>query len=214
MRKLTKGPKPQVLIDNEEQWKRDLMQAVLADDKDEITKKTKRYNHKQVKDALIKETHGKCAYCESYVRHVAHGDIEHIFPKSKDRAKTFEWDNLTFACQICNQKKSNAEGIIDPYVDDLEEHLFFVSTFVRSITTKGAISIDKTSGLDLNRADLLERRHTQISRYADADERIVQEQDPARRQLLMRNFEADLSAPKTEYSAILKALRFKSLEAR
>ena len=185
MRKLSKGPKPQVLLENEEQWKNELMDAVAGGDKEEITRKTRRYGHKDIKDALVAENHGKCAYCEAYVRHVSHGDIEHISPKSKDRKKTFDWDNLTLACERCNQKKSDAEGIIDPHVDAPEDHLLFVAAFVRGRTAKGMLSIKPTRGLDLNRTELVERRDAQISRYADSFERITQEQDQGKRSILV-----------------------------
>jgi hypothetical protein len=39
------------------------------------------YGAKSVKNALIKAQHGKCAFCESQVRHIAHGDVEHYRPK-------------------------------------------------------------------------------------------------------------------------------------
>lgn len=207
MRKLSKGPKPQILVDNAEQWKNELLDAVASGDKKEIAKKTKRYGHRDIKDALVAENHGKCAYCEAYVRHVSHGDIEHISPKSKDREKTFDWNNLTLACERCNQKKSNAEDIIDPHVDAPEQHLFFVASVVRGRTVKGMQSIKPTRGLDLNRIELVERRGMQISRYADNFERIVQEQDEDKRSILVEALQDDLADPKNEYSAMLKALR-------
>lgn len=206
MRKLTKGPEPQVLLENGEQWKKELLEAVECGDKEEIAKKTKRYGHRDIKDALVAENYGKCAYCEAYVRHVSHGDIEHISPKSKDREKTFDWNNLTLACERCNQKKSDAEGIIDPHVDAPEDHLLFVAAVVRGRTTKGMRSIKPTRGLDLNRTELVERRGVQISRYADIFERIIQEEELGKRSILLEALQEDLADPKTEYSATLKAL--------
>ena len=206
MRKLSKGPKPQILVDNAEQWKKDLLDAVASGDKKEIANKTKRYGHKDIKDALVAENHGKCAYCEAYVRHVSHGDIEHISPKSKDRERTFDWNNLTLACERCNQKKSNAEGIVDPHVDAPEDHLFFVASFVRGRTVKGMRSIKPARGLDLNRIELVEHRGAQISRYADSFERIVQEQDEDKRSILIEALQDNLADPKNEYSAMLKTL--------
>ena len=51
----------------------------------------RRYNHAEIKSALIAETHGKCAYCESKIRHVSYGDIEHVMPKVNDPTRWFEW---------------------------------------------------------------------------------------------------------------------------
>ena len=35
-----------------------------------------------VKDALREAQHGKCAFCESKISHIAHGDVEHFRPKA------------------------------------------------------------------------------------------------------------------------------------
>ncbi len=61
-----------------------------------------KYRHREIKDALVAMFHGKCAYCESQIRAVAYGHIEHFYPKSTYVDKTFEWDNLLLACEICN----------------------------------------------------------------------------------------------------------------
>lgn len=75
------------------------------------------YNHKTVKEALIKAQHGKCCYCESNFAHVAFGDVEHYRPKKGYRQKkggklhypgyywlAYEWSNLLASCQLCNQQ--------------------------------------------------------------------------------------------------------------
>lgn len=86
------------------------------------------YGHKSVKEVLIKAQHGKCFLCESKVTHVAHGDVEHFRPKGGYRQKesdemavpgyywlAYEWSNLFFACQICNQKfKKNLFPLSNP----------------------------------------------------------------------------------------------------
>ena len=40
------------------------------------------YAGKEVKDALIGMQHGKCAFCESRITHIAYGDVEHFRPKA------------------------------------------------------------------------------------------------------------------------------------
>ncbi len=57
---------------------------------------------KGVKNVLKEMFHGKCAYCESKVTHVTYGAIEHFHPKSKYPDLTFEWSNLLFSCDVCN----------------------------------------------------------------------------------------------------------------
>lgn len=86
------------------------------------------YGHRTVKDALVNAQHGKCCFCESRVRHVAFGDVEHFRPKAGYQQSTgepvgkpgyywlaYEWTNLLFACQVCNTSgKGNQFPLRDP----------------------------------------------------------------------------------------------------
>ncbi|WP_433934534.1 hypothetical protein AB3662_08045 [Sorangium cellulosum] len=81
-----------------------------------------------MKRALETAHHGKCCYCESKVKHVAPGDVEHYRPKAAVRqARTapverpgyywlaYEWENLLFSCVLCNEKhKRNLFPLRDP----------------------------------------------------------------------------------------------------
>jgi uncharacterized protein (TIGR02646 family) len=58
---------------------------------------------KTAKAQLIKESGGKCAYCEANTDVVAHGDVEHYRPKSTYWWLAYTYDNYLYACQICNQ---------------------------------------------------------------------------------------------------------------
>lgn len=86
------------------------------------------YGHQSVKNALIEAQHGKCFACESKVRHISYGDVEHYRPKGgyrqseNDALQTpgyywlaYDWRNLFFACQLCNQRfKRNLFPLEDP----------------------------------------------------------------------------------------------------
>lgn len=63
-----------------------------------------KYNHREIKNALVAMFYGKCAYCESPIRIVAYGHIEHFCPKSHPYCldKIFDWNNLLLSCEICN----------------------------------------------------------------------------------------------------------------
>ncbi len=63
-----------------------------------------KYRHREIKDSLVAMFHGKCVYCESPIRAVTYGHIEHFYPKSDSNYadKTFEWDNLLLSCDVCN----------------------------------------------------------------------------------------------------------------
>lgn len=71
----------------------------------------KKYNHPNIKKALVKMFNGKCAYCESKITHITYGHIEHFYPKGNPKYtyKTFEWENLLLACNICNNKSHKGE---------------------------------------------------------------------------------------------------------
>ncbi len=75
------------------------------------------YAHKTVKAALRKIQHDKCCFCESKVTHISYGDVEHFRPKAGVRQRpgvplerpgyywlAYEWSNLFFSCQLCNQR--------------------------------------------------------------------------------------------------------------
>ena len=63
-----------------------------------------RYKHKDIKDALKKIYHRKCAFCEQRIEQF---DVEHFRPKSIYYWLAFSWDNLLFACSTCNTHKLN-----------------------------------------------------------------------------------------------------------
>lgn len=71
------------------------------------------YAHEQVRMALEKLFHEKCAYCESELKNVV-WDVEHFRPKGRvaERANhpgyywlAYEWTNFYPACQFCNQRR-------------------------------------------------------------------------------------------------------------
>src|SRR3954469_25335779 len=97
MIKLEKTERPQVLTDNADDWTAVLLEKQAQGEEPTTSEKTK-YRHRDIKAALLNETHGKCAYCESKLRHITYGDVEHIVPKSLALAKIFDWANLTLAC--------------------------------------------------------------------------------------------------------------------
>lgn len=205
---LTKTAAPAVLLENAVKWTETLLQNLALGVKPSDTAKGK-YRHPQIKAALVSETYGKCAYCESKLRHIHHGDIEHIFPKSIAPEMHFEWSNLTLACEICNQNKSdndpNINFILDPYIDYPEVHLIFAGAYVFSLASaKGTNSIRL---LDLNRVGLLEVRLEKVERIMGLISSILAPGlSPAARRAIhndLINNEADVNS---SYSAMVKCL--------
>jgi uncharacterized protein (TIGR02646 family) len=86
------------------------------------------YAHDSVKQALLAVQYGKCCFCESKVRHIASGDIEHFRPKAAVRQTVdgplevpgyywlaYDWTNLYFCCERCNRRqKANLFPLLDP----------------------------------------------------------------------------------------------------
>ena len=143
------------------------------------------YAHKTVKAALRKAQHDKCCFCESKVTHISYGDVEHFRPKAGVRQRSgaplerpgyywlaYEWSNLFFSCQLCNQRykeslfplikqgdraKSHNDVInlekplfINP-TEDVEKFISFRSEVIFAINDKprGKATI-KALGLDRN----------------------------------------------------------------
>lgn len=90
---------------------------------------SKIYGHETVKETLIKAQHGKCFFCESDFTANAYGDVEHFRPKggtfqsAKEKKLkvpgyywlAYDWKNLFFSCQICNQSyKKNLFPLENP----------------------------------------------------------------------------------------------------
>ena len=207
MIRLAKQPKPQILIANEVQWTETIVNKVAAGEVPTNAEKT-RYRHPQVKAALVQETHGKCAYCESKLLHIHHGDVEHIYPKSLAPEKTVEWENLTLACEICNQNKSNSdpllEHIIDPYLTEPSAHLLFSGPLVFPRGTPAGTSTRTL--LDLNRGELSERRKEHLEKIMGIFDTVSRVDLPISvRQAIFLDLvsrEAHASAP---YSAMVRA---------
>lgn len=154
MIKLTKGPVPDVLERNAARWTTELL-AQRVEDRDAETKA--RWKHKDIKNALKEETHEKCAYCESKPLHVTFGDIEHICPKSKNPEKSYDWNNLTLACEVCNVRKTNHENLVDPYEGEPRTEFTFSGPMLLEARNEGSAKRTRIV-LQLNRKELLSQR--------------------------------------------------------
>lgn len=125
----------------------------------------KTYKLPAIKNILLQETFGKCAYCESKITHICPGDVEHFKPKRCFPELIFAWPNLTITCPKCNVKKgdyfSEKEPLINPFVDNPDKYIYALGAMLypKHGSNKGIITIEI---LGLNRAALLERRLERI----------------------------------------------------
>ncbi len=202
MIRLIKTSPPDALLLNGEAWTATVLEKIAAGI-DPTPTELSRYRIPAIKIALLKETNGKCAYCESKFEHIAYGDVEHISPKSLDPSRIFNWDNLTLACDVCNTNKGNnfpfGEGLIDPYVKTPSDHFRIVGPLIFGLPGDDDARLTELT-LKLNRPALIERRQQKINYLREQVEVIARA--PARLQsLLKENLQAEILGDQ-EYSAI------------
>lgn len=211
MIKLTKGPEPAVLTNNSATWTKIVVDKLGSGEKPTDTEKG-RYRHVDIKAALIAETHGKCAYCESKLRHITYGDIEHVTPKSKHPSRWFDWTNLTLACDVCNTEKDEFVGdhdtFVDPYAVDPEEHFWHMGpTIFPSPGSDSAVRTERL--LKLNRPELVERRDARLKALLKHLDVIARVKDPETRRILVADFFEEM-APSKEFAALARTVAEKA----
>jgi len=211
MRKLDKGPKPDVLEANEAAW----LGEFLADREN----KTKRYRYRDssIKEALKQETADKCVYCESKIGHNTPGDVEHKVPTSKDPRKHFTWENLTIACTECNRRKNNFysehNGFLDPYADDVESILEHHGPIVgwRTGQVRGEVTVKTLELSSAARTPLVARKIEKLEELQNLLERYNSQPPGMLKELLTRQLKT-MASHSAEYSAMVGAvLRAKGL---
>lgn len=144
MIRVTRTAEPAALRRNRARWQAALDSATTPEARQKAQAK---YRHADVQAALRAMFDGNCAYCESKFDHVAHGHIEHFWPKSVYPERTFDWKNLLWACPICNSDHKGDtfpladDGtplLIDPTAEEPSEHLAFVWDPETGLATVGA----------------------------------------------------------------------------
>ena len=206
MIRISRTPKPAVLVRKADEWQKCLSQAHTEKER---KRAEARYRHEEIKEVLCRMFHGKCAYCESKLTHVDFGDIEHYRPKSKWPQLTFEWENLMLACGICNQNKWDHfpeadEGgpIINPTQEDPDVHLDFSYDPKAKLATVHAKTVrGETSRklLGLNRNELRAYRSTQITKLACLALMAASDKDA-------KGLLQEAALPGSEYSAFARQL--------
>jgi uncharacterized protein (TIGR02646 family) len=170
----------------------DKLKTAFSNGETEFKFDNKIYGHKTVKDELKRVQNGKCCFCESTVSHISHGDVEHFRPKTAyfiDDDPTlvypgyywlaYDYSNLFFACQICNQTykknyfpladestrcishghelENESSLLVHPEHEDPKDHIAFREEIAFSIpgSIKGEKTIERTG---LNRRLLVVAR--------------------------------------------------------
>lgn len=211
MIRVAKGPVPEILRRNAKRWTVELLAApenpATPAEKKLVERLLNRYRQDEVLAALTLELHGKCAYCESKIAHIAYAQIEHYRPKKPFRDLAFEWTNLTLGCPRCNGSKSNhwdpALPYVNPYRDDPAQ--FFLAggpfLYARPGNKRAIYTIAK---IRLNRPELIERRIERLKYVEQLLQRYAAETLPSIRDLIRYEI-LDSLAPDKEYSFCAKA---------
>lgn len=130
MRKISRPPKPQVLVENgdrwNERWKR------LKTEKPGAQFNWYKHEGKSARDwiraALAAMTQEHCAFCDRYT--VEPDSIEHFRPKSDSRFLhlAYAWENLFFCCGGCQNEKREQwdDGLINPDAEDYSFSRYFM----------------------------------------------------------------------------------------
>jgi uncharacterized protein (TIGR02646 family) len=187
---------PDILKENADKWLKKLQEAIInleeiendpTSSKEQIQaakKKVKnaqdKYNpgktakHKinPVKQPLYDMFSGKCAFCERKVE-ISAGRIEHFRPKSQYVDLTFDWNNLLYACEVCNnaENKGNkfpldcdgSQLLIDPTDEDCDIYQYLEFYWDKEAQLAHVNGKDKRGKvvaeiLSLNRTDLIQYR--------------------------------------------------------
>lgn len=206
---IKKLPKPQILVENADIWTREYLAEINANkipNKEIVT----RYKHPDIKIQLERETQGKCAYCESKLKHISFGDIEHILPKNKDARPDLyvEWNNLTLACEQCNRSGKRTYydenlPLINPYNDIIEEHFKEFGPLIYPMPNDERADITKEV-LQLNRIDLVDRRQERIQQIDSLLKLWANTQNHILKEKLEHQLHLEYTKDK-EYSSTVKA---------
>ena len=149
------------------------------------------YGSNEVREVLGRLQHNKCCYCERKTS----GQIDHFRPKSTIRQSkgskrvhpgyywlAYRWENLLFACEQCNLRKSDyfpledpgqrarshldslnqeAPLLLNPYVEtNPSAHLTFDGSACRPTTARGRATVTL---LELNRPILQDERQNLLN---------------------------------------------------
>lgn len=126
MRHIDRCYKPQILKEKDEEWTRKFLES------GKNRPSSKQYAHKDIIDALMNLSNGKCFYSEKKLQGLPK-EVDHLIEVSIDKSKAFEWENLYLSTKECNDGRPTEEDlpkseVLDPCINTDEEimqHLTF-----------------------------------------------------------------------------------------
>ena len=105
------------------------------------------WNIKELKEALLKLSNGKCAYCECALNEESkYMEVEHFEDKKHNPDLVLEWENLLPSCKRCNGAKSThdvkSNPIINPFTINPTDNLIFRLFMLKGKTPIGNETVD------------------------------------------------------------------------
>jgi hypothetical protein len=158
MRGLIRLPKPQILIDKEENWKSDFITSGKP------RPDSSKYAHETIRIQLATMSFYKCFYCESKLKYTPK-EVDHHVEVSIEKELAFVWTNLYLCCDNCNGKVNHnaipIKAALDPCRNndsEIQAHLTYVDELITSVgnSSLGLKTIQKYR-LD---SELLDRRRS------------------------------------------------------
>lgn len=207
MIRISRSEQPKVLSENKEKWTEEYLEEYRSTG-NTPKNSSSRYGHDEIRTILSSDTHKKCMYCESKISHISYPNVEHIAPKSKYPDKTYDWDNLGLACQVCNTTKGTDydENLppINPYEDDPADFLYAFGEILRPRpgSDKGKTTI---KDIGLNRAELVEKRSRQLENLQSLAENYARAQNPKAKAMFLQELCIELEADR-EYVIFTRAI--------
>ena len=189
------------------------------------------YRARSVKDALLRAQYGKCCYCESEVRSISYGDVEHYRPKGAVKQAenhpgyywlAYDWNNLLFSCEVCNRSHKgtlfplkNPDDRARSHHDNIDaEQPLFVNPAIedprRHIRFQGESPVPRTKvgrktieGIGLRREDLEEERREWLQILKTMRDLIETAEDPTNPNIkAAQEFLAASICPNAKYSSM------------
>ena len=154
MRKFTRLPAPEFLLDKWEAWGEEWKRRHDADPAarfDWHTVEGERVNHKLL-PALKAQVQDHCSFCDNYpVCPPSHETVEHFRPKTDFPREAYRWENLYYCCDCCQRKGDEFdEALLRP---DAEYYAF--DRFFRWDYTRGTLEVnERASAEDQRRASV------------------------------------------------------------
>jgi hypothetical protein len=125
MRHLERLPKPDKLIQKENEWTETFIES------GKLRPDNSKYGHKDILADLNAISYWKCFYSEQKLKGIPK-EIDHHIEVSERKDLAYDWDNLYLSSTICNNKLPNktisVNDVLNPFTnsdEEIEAHLTF-----------------------------------------------------------------------------------------